>query len=86
MADRIERSAPLALAAEVRTPLGDDDFVDRSAAVSASFAFSSVNAMLDLEPAALAIRIDIIGDGGYAKPDGVVEHLHERLPEAVKFG
>ena len=54
-------------------------------ATAARQAGALVNAVLELKESALAIGIDIIGDRGTAKPDGVAQHLAQRESKALQF-
>jgi len=55
----------------VRPALGDENLPHRAAAVNARFAFAPIDAMFHLEPAALALRVHVVGNRRPAQFDGM---------------
>lgn len=76
----------LADGAEVGAAASDEEALDGGAAGEAGLAGAEVDAVLELEEAADAIGVDVVGDGGAAELDGVGEDVDESLAEADEFG
>ena len=72
--------------AEVGAAAGEGDAADGGGADEAGLAGAPVDLVPELEEAAGALGIDVVGDGGAAKPDGVAEDLDERGAQAGQFG
>ena len=60
----------------------DEDLLEGGAAVEAVLADASVDFVLELEEAAYPVGVDIVGDGGAPKRDGVVENVDQGGAEA----
>src|SRR5579883_2429730 len=75
-------SALLAFRAEMSAALRDQNLPDGGAAAYARLAFAPVGAVAHLKPAALALGVDVIGDGGAAERDGFAENFTNGLVEA----
>ena len=74
------------MGAEVGAAAGEGDAADRGGADEAGLAGAPVDAVLELEEAAGAFGIDVVGDGGAAEADGVAEDFDERGAQAGQFG
>jgi len=75
----------LTIWAEMGSPAGKKNAPDGRLATAAGQAGSHVDAVLKLKKAPHAVGIDIIGDGGTAEPDGLLQNLAEGEPEPLKF-
>ena len=64
----------------------DKEALDGGAAGEAGLAGAEVDAVLELEEAADAVGIDVVGDGGAAELNGVGEDVDKSLAEAGEFG
>jgi len=64
----------------------DEEALDGGAAGEAGLAGAEIDPVLELEEAADAVGIDIVGDRGAAELDGVGEHVDEGLAEAGELG
>lgn len=76
----------LAGGAEVGAAASDEEALDGGAAGEAGLAGAEIDAVLELEEAADAVSIDIVGDRGAAELDGVGEHVDQGLAQADEFG
>ncbi len=76
----------LALGAVVGSAASQHHAPDGRLAAAAGLAGALVDAVLELKEAPLAIGVDIIGDRGATKPDGVVQNLAQRQPKTLEFG
>src|SRR5215469_17081666 len=76
----------LARGAVVGAAASNDDPPDGRLAGAAGLAGTLVDAVFQLEEAANAFRVHVIGDRRAAQPDGVLENSHQRLAETFQFG
>ncbi len=76
---RIKSSIPLALRTVVRPTLAHHDPADRRSAGRARLAGASVNLVLLLEAAFLAVGVDVIGNRRAFEPNRGVENVHHGL-------
>ena len=65
---------------------GEGELAERGLAVEAELAGAAVDLVFELEEAADAVGVDVVGDGGATELDGVGEDLLQRGVEAVKLG
>ena len=75
----------LAVGAVVGAAAGEDDALDGRFADEAGFSEALIDAVLELEEAADAVGVDIIGDRGAAEPDGAFEDFAQGEAEALEF-
>jgi hypothetical protein len=85
---RLPRATDLSLAfgAIVGSATSNQYALDGCAATPTRLAGALVHAMLQLEEAAHAVGIDIIGHGRPAETNGMAEHLTQREPKPAVFG
>lgn len=76
----------LAFGAEMGTSAGKKKSANGSPAAEAGLPGSQVDTMLKLEKSPYPVRIDVIGDRGASKLNGVLQDLAQREPEAFQFG
>jgi hypothetical protein len=60
---------------------GQQNAPDGSLAAEAGQAGTQVDAVFKLEEASLTVGIHVVGDGGTAQPDGLLEDLAKGQPE-----
>jgi hypothetical protein len=72
----------LAFWAEVGAAAGDGDFLDGRFADEAGLAGAPVDLVLELEEAAHAVGVDVVGDGRAAELDGVGQDFDVRRRES----
>ena len=65
----------------MRSPSSQQDAPDRRLAAAAGKAGALVDAVLQLEEAAHAVGVHIIGDRRTAQPDGVLQNLAQGQPQ-----
>jgi len=66
-------------------PASHENTADRSSAGVAWLGGAQVNAVFELEEAALPIGVNVIRDRGAAQTNGMAQDLEKRLSEAFKF-
>ena len=59
----------------------DDDLLDGRAADKAGLCGPHVDFVLELEEATHTVGVDVVGDGGAAEFDGVLENVAQRFAE-----
>ena len=75
----------LAVGAVVGAAAGNDDALDGCFAGETGLTGALIDAVLELEKAAHAFGIDVVGNGGTAEADCVVEDLAEDETQALEF-
>jgi hypothetical protein len=70
----------------VRSAPTDNDFLDRSLALYAGFAFAAIGAVLDLKKAGLAIGIHIVRDGRPASGNRQLQDFLQRGKQLAQLG
>src|SRR5437763_11363685 len=71
----------LTIRAKVRTALGNNNTLDRSAAGGTGFARTLVDAVADLKKTFAALRVHVVRDGRSAGGDRLGEHGDDRVVE-----
>jgi len=71
---------------EVGAAAGEGDAADGCCAGEAGLSGAPVDAVFQLEEAARAVGIDVIGDGGASELDGVAENIDKRGAQAGQLG
>ena len=72
--------------AEVGAAAGEGDAADGGCADEAGLAGAPVDLVPELEEAAGALGVDVVGDGGAAEADGVAEDFDQRGAQAGQLG
>jgi hypothetical protein len=65
---------------------GDNIFLDWRPADQAGLAGALVDLVLELEEAADAVGVDVVGDGGAAELDGMAQDFDEGGAQSREFG
>jgi len=82
----VEQTLVLAARAVMGSAAGEQDAADGRAAAAAGLAGALIDAVLDLEEAAIAVGVDVVGDRGAAETDGVPENGAESPAKAFELG
>lgn len=79
-----ESSTLAALAVMASTPAEDDSF-NRGLADQAGLAGAEIDTVLKLKEAFATFGVDIVGNGGSAQPDRLLQHLLDRNVQAIEL-
>lgn len=82
---KMESGSVLAMGAVVGAAAGDRDALDGCFAGEAGLAGALVDTVFELEKAAHAFGIDVVGNRRTAEADGVLEDFAEGEPQALEF-